>query len=363
MIIKRLAVNSFRNFEHFNLQPGDKINVFYGKNGSGKTNILEAIFVLLLARSPRSAGDLIMIRSGSEFYRIDGDVDIDDRLCTIAVAFQNGGRKKITIDDIPRKAGELYERFCVVCMAPDDIRLLSGPPSTRREFLNTYLSQVSHKYLQELTFYQKALAQKNAYLREGYRQEENPYDELLVRYGVAVMLRRQAFLRAIADRTSQHYAKISNGQTLRISYRASVDIDEKSIHADALKDAFLEKLAKFRGRERDYRAALVGPHRDEVEFVIGELAARTHGSQGEWRSAAVSLKMAIFEYIRDARKVIPVLLLDEIFAELDDEHREMLIDLLGGFGQLFLTTASQIPVRLARDASKFRVENGAIHAQ
>jgi len=355
MLVNSLETATFRNIESCHIQFSDAVNIFYGKNGSGKTNLLEAIFVLLLARSPRSAADQIMIRDSADFFRVTGDVEIEGMSHQIAVACQKGGRKRITIDKISVRASELFEKCTAVSTAPDDVELLGGPPAKRREFINIYLSQASQRYIADLSDYNKVLAQKNAFLRQENNLGETPYDDLLIKYGSSIIIARKAFLDEIGRNAAEHYNGISGGQKLSTVYKPSVRIDD-----GAIEDNFAEKLARYKERERAIQTCLVGPHRDEVEFFIRDFPARSHGSQGEIRTAAISLKLAVFDYLKAIRKVTPILLLDEIFAELDAERVGMLVELFGRFGQIFLTTASEIPLALAGDARKFRIENGAV---
>ncbi|UCD93857.1 MAG: hypothetical protein JSU69_08800, partial [Candidatus Zixiibacteriota bacterium] len=154
--------------------------------------------------------------------------------------------------------------------------------------------------------------------------------------------------------------KISGGQSLGLVYTPSVAVNDDAVDADAIAANFTGKLAGYRERERIMQTALVGPHRDDVEFSIRDFPAHSHGSQGEIRTAAISLKLAVFDYLKDIRKVAPILLLDEIFAELDRDRREMLIEQFGRFGQIFLTTASDVPETLTAKARKFRIENGTV---
>jgi len=361
MFAGNLSITSFRNFDSCQLQFNKGVNVLYGKNGSGKTNILEAIFVLLLGRSPRGASDVIMLKESAHFYRLEGDVEINGRVHGFACAYQKngrGGRKKITIDKINGRASDLFEKCAVVSAAPEDVELLTGPPAKRREFINIYLSQASRKYIADLSDYQKTLAQKNAFLKQENNSSDTPYDDLLVKYGAIVMSARNTFLDTIAETAAQHYKKIAGGQKFSLIYKPSVKYDNNSI--EIIKNAFREKLNRYKEKERILQTSLAGPHRDEVEFSIDNFPARTHGSQGELRTAAISMKMAVYDFLKKIREDTPILLLDEIFAELDDNRREILVELFGQFGQLFLTTASQVPQKLSVNSGKFKIENGAV---
>lgn len=360
MLVKSIELNFFRNLGTTRIEFSDGVNVFYGKNGAGKTNLLEAVFVLMLARSPRGVTDSVMLAEGAEYYRLEGEIDLSGRMHELAVAYQSGGRKKITIDKISARASELFETCTAVSTAPEDIELLSGPPSNRREFVNIYLSQASKKYMTDLIDYQKVLAQKNAYLKQDNNAGETLYDDLLIKYGCYIMLARKAYLDAIAESAAKNYAVISRGQNLNLEYRPSVKIDNDDWSETAIQDHFAAKLRRYHERERAMQTAMVGPHRDDIDFSIRNLPARSHGSQGELRTSAVSLKLAVFDYLRKVRGVKPVLLLDEIFAELDPGRKEMLVELFGEFGQIFLTSASEIPETLLARARRFKIENGDV---
>ena len=360
MLVKSINIVSFRNFKSSSVDFCDGVNIIYGRNGAGKSNLLEAIFVLLLGRSHRGGADAVMVKENAGVYRLEGEVDSGGNKCSIAVAYQTGGRKKITIDRVGVRAAELFERCTVVSTAPGDMEILSGPPARRREFINVYLSQASAKYLSNLGDYSKVLEQKNSFLKQDNSESDTPYNELLIKYGAAIMLERKRFLDAIAASAREHYQKISGGQKLQAIYNPSVHLDGGTVDYEIIERNFREKLERYKDRERILQTALVGPHRDEIDFEIGGFPARTHGSQGELRTAAISLKLAVFEYLKIVRKGTPILLLDEIFAELDDNRKERLIESFGEFGQLFLTTASQVPAMLAEKGRRFQVENGTV---
>jgi len=315
--------------------------------------------VTLLARSPRGANDIGMLRKDAEYYRIESSITSANRACEVAVAYQNGGRKRLTIDGVTVRAADFFERFAAVAAAPDDINLPAGPPSGRREFIDIYLSQVSAQYITELIRYRKALAQKNALLKQDTKIHENPYDQLLIQYGSSIMLRRNNFLEIISATAAEHYRRISGGHELVMKYKPAAGDPEKWEKA-SVEDAFEHKLRQTRSREEAMQVALVGPHRDDVDLSIGGLPARNHASQGELRTAAIALKLAVFDYLKQSRRMTPVLLLDEVFAELDAGRRKILIELFGRFGQLFLTTASEVPKPLADGARLFTLEKGAV---
>jgi DNA replication and repair protein RecF len=360
MQISGISIDNFRNLKPTEVNFGDNINVFFGNNGSGKTNLLEAIFVLLLGRSPRGASDTVLINENCEHYRLEGNVTRSGRSNCFAIAYQRGGRKKITKDKVTIKNTELFSEHTVVSAAPEDCFILAGAPSVRREFINVYLSQASSKYLSYMTDYQKVLAQKNAFLKQNGNNFECPFDELLIKYGSLITFMRLEFLQTVSDSASDYYKNMSDAHKLGIKYIPSITLPDDEIDLTEVEKAFVRKLERYHERERIMQNVMVGPHRDDIGFSINDLPARSHGSQGELRTAAVSLKLAVFDYLKDVRSMTPILLLDEIFAELDSGRQDSIINALTGFGQLFLTTASALPDKLANNCRKFRIIDGAI---
>jgi DNA replication and repair protein RecF len=363
MVVKSINLDSFRNLDSAHLDFDKNINIFCGKNGSGKTNLLEAIFVLLLSRSTRGAAHANMINDKSDYYRLEGIIEDADNQIKLESAYQKNGRKKIVINGATSRAGDLYELCSAVSASPPDIEILSGSPSRRREFINIYLSQASMTYLGNLTDYQKALAQKNAFLRMNNDSLGTPYNDLLVKYGSVITQNRAEFLSEIGGLAEGYYRNIANGQSLKINYKPSVTGNSELSDIKFIESEFRKKLDDSLRREAILQTAVVGPHRDEIEISINDFPARTHGSQGELRSAALSLKLAVLEYLTSIRKTLPVLLLDEIFAELDSERFRLLAGLFERFGQIFLTTAREIPETLIDRARIFNIENGTVTVQ
>jgi len=358
MPIETITTTNFRNLESCTVRFGPRANVLYGGNGSGKTNLLEAIFTLCLGRSQRGAADPVLVKAQTDFYRLEGEVTTPACTHKLAVAYQAGGRKRITIDTVPARASELYEYSCLVAAGPEDSEILSGPPAARRLFLDLYLAQLSSRYLADLSDYQRVVMQRNAALRSDMSPE--PFDPLLVEYGVKIMLERAAFLNNLSVQTTQAYSWITGGEPLRITYEPKVPFDLGVTQADTIAAAFRSELARQSGREHAAQVSLVGPHRDEVAFEICGFPARTHGSQGQWRAAAVALKLGVYELLKEKRGEQPVLLLDEIFAELDSERSNRLVESFLDADQLFLTTAVEPPDALFESARRFRIVAGKV---
>lgn len=358
MTITRLDLTYFRNFDSLAVDFAPGVNIFYGNNGSGKTNLLEALFVFMLGRSQRGAPDSVLTKHDQPFYRLEGKLDDGSRRPELALAYERGGRKRITLDGVAIRLTELYRHFCAVAAGPEDTAILTAAPSTRRQFLDMYLSQYSVKYLADLADYQKALAQKNAALKNN--MDPTPFDVIVASVGARVMTARRAFLSDVAVHAGTHYAQIADGETMTVTYRPSVGLGDDDLDTDAIERRIVATLERYRDRERAMNVALVGPHRDDIHFEIGGYPARTHGSQGQLRTAAIALKLAVYHILKERRNQPPILLLDEIFAELDDTRTMGLVRAFDSFTQLFLTTAVTPPDDLAANSRNFRIRNGAI---
>ncbi|MEZ5357516.1 MAG: DNA replication/repair protein RecF [Candidatus Zixiibacteriota bacterium] len=366
MRIDRIGLTNFRNFEAAQLVPSPGVNIFFGDNGAGKTNLLEAIFTLCLGRSQRGARDVMLVREANgDYFRLEGDGVIgrapSESRVKIACAFQKGGRKKITIDENPARISKLYQLFRLVSMAPEDVSLFSGSPGVRRRFLDLHLSQASPNYLANLTDYNKALAQKNSFLKN-HPRGECPFDPLLVQLGAAIMKARHDFIRFLDAVSPGYYARIAEGEIdsdskpFAAEYKPNVEYES----VEEIADAFQTKLDAYRRKEEILETAVVGPHRDDIEFYIKEFPAKGYGSMGEQRSAAVSIMMGASDFLEEKHDEKPILLLDEIFAELDPTRREHLAILFSRFEQVFLTTAVKPPDILFDSARIYRIAGGQI---
>ena len=358
MHIKSLSVNGFRNLSLLNIEFTAGVNIFVGDNGSGKTNLLEAIHVLCLGRSQRGAGDQVLLNNHSDVYRLEGQLTGINGSSDIAAGYQRGGRKKLTIDGLSARLSELYDRISIASSGPEDTAIISGSPSQRRTFLDIYISQLTRTYLSNLSDYQRALAQKNAALKT--ERDASPFDSILVELGSRIMNERCSFLSRLGSVAGRHYEKLSGGEELTIQYRSSVNFDQNQHDLKDIAASMETRLMEMQQRERVMKTAVVGPHRDDIYFAIGGLPARSHGSQGQWRSVAIALKLAVYRLLKERREQTPILLLDEVFAELDRKRATALIEAFSDFGQLFLTTALTPPELLKQQGRIFRIAGGAI---
>ena len=358
MHIKSLSVNGFRNISLLDVDFSAGVNIFVGDNGSGKTNLLEAIHVLCLGRSQRGAGDQVLLNNHSDVYRLEGQLTADNGIFDIAAAYQRGGRKKLSIDGLSARLSELYDRISIASSGPEDSAILSGSPSARRAFLDIYISQLTRTYLSNLSDYQRALAQKNASLKA--ERDASPFDSILIELGSRLMKERCSFLSRLGLTAGRYYDKLSGGEELTIQYQPSVSFDQNRHELKDITANIKTRLREMQHRESVVKTAIVGPHRDDIYVAIGGLPARSHGSQGQWRLVAIALKLAVYRLLKEHREQTPILLLDEVFAELDQKRATALIEAFSDFGQLFLTTALTAPELLKRQGRIFRIVDGTI---
>ncbi|MCH9031459.1 MAG: DNA replication and repair protein RecF [candidate division Zixibacteria bacterium] len=371
-----LSLENFRNLENstVNFSPG--VNIFCGQNGSGKTNLLEAIMTVCLGRSQRlNASDRTLVNTESDWYRLEGNGLVKDHKTKITVAFQKNNSernvgKKVTLNNAPSKLSELFQMFSVITISPEDSDTISGVPSLRRRFLDFHLSQSSPTYLDNLTKYHRVLAQRNIHIKNsGIPIGGTTFDELLIDFAAMIIKSRLDYLTDIREGAQEIYSLISGGGKFECVYNSSaVNSDDmpfwKSLSGDEkfekLKSSISKRLTESQEAERAREITLVGPHRDDIAVKINSLSARSYASQGEWRSAAVALKLATYKFLKENFEKDPILLLDEVFAELDENRQAALVNLLTDVGQVFLTSAIAPPENLRKCAAMVEIVDGRI---
>ncbi len=322
MKIRSLELKNFRNYKEANIEFSEGVNIFYGDNAQGKTNILEAVFVGATSHSHRAGRDREMIRFGEEEAHIKYFVEkrgITDR---IDVHLKCGRAKGIALNGVPlKRASDLFGHANVVFFSPEDLNIIKEGPSERRRFLDTELCQLDRVYMSHLANYSKVVMQRNRLLKElesrsDYLDTLQVWDQQLVRYGCEVIRRRQEFVRELEDIIRGLHGGITGGQEeLCLSYEPNVSAEE-----------FERELARSRPRDLKARATLTGPHRDDLAFMLGDIDIRIFGSQGQQRTAALSLKLSEIEIVRARTGDRPVLLLDDVLSELDGGRQEKLLD-------------------------------------
>ncbi len=336
MYIKTIKIKDFRNYEILDLKFNEKVNIILGNNAQGKTNLLESIYIASIGRSFRTSKDGEMIRFGQDSAKVDlvfskntGDTEIE-------IMFFSDRKKSIKMDGIRlKKTSQLLDNVYIVIFSPDDLKIVKDEPEKRRKFIDKELCLIRPSYYKDLSDYKKVLLERNTYLKENNidRSMLDIWDAQLAKYGASIISKRRGFIRELSEISGVIHRSITNNtEDLTIKYRPNVE-DENELY-DILKNS----------DEQDIRMKTTtrGPHKDDMEFFIKrdkeEINARSFGSQGQQRTAALSLKLAEIKMIKDETGEDPVLLLDDVMSELDLERQKYLIKTLS-YNQLFITAA------------------------
>lgn len=376
MYIDRLLLANFKNYAYLDVSFSNNVNCLVGNNGVGKTNLLDALYYLSFCKSYFNSVDSQNIRLGSDYFAINGQYVLDDEgseLVPVACTLQRGQSKKMKFNkkQCPTFA-EHIGRLPLVIVTPSDQSLILGGSEVRRKFVDGIMCQVDKNYLQMLLSYQKALEQRNRLLKQFY--DDNYYDdsaisvwnEQLVRYGEPIVSARRSFLSEFMPLFEQYYVLIhpdaNNDEKPSIVYETQLS------EADSSMDALLLEAQR---RDAQLQYTTVGPHKDDLEFGIGEFSVKRFGSQGQQKTFLLALKLAQFEYIRMHLGTKPILLLDDIFDKLDMNRVSQLVLLVGSdrFGQVFITDTQ--PGRVESIFEKapdmphkiFTVENGELKTE
>ncbi|GIN92955.1 DNA replication and repair protein RecF [Siminovitchia terrae] len=368
MYIEELELENYRNYEQLSLSFENKVNVFVGENAQGKTNVMEAIYVLGMAKSHRTSNDKELIRWDEDYAKMEGRVQKINGSAPLQLIISKKGKKAKFNHIEQRKLSHYVGNMNVVMFAPEDLRLVKGSPQTRRRFIDMEIGQVSPVYLYDIGQYQKILQQRNHYLKQlqTKRQTDQTFldilDEQFISVAIKIILKRFEFIHLLQGWAKPIHAGISRGlETLGIQYKPSLDVSE-TLDSSTMITVFEEKLSSIREREIDRGISLIGPHRDDVNFFVNGRDVHTFGSQGQQRTTALSVKLAEIELIYSEIGEYPILLLDDVLSELDDYRQSHLLNTIQGKVQTFVTTTttSGIDHQTIKEADSFFVQNGTI---
>ena len=335
MWVSQLQLTNFRNYARLQLQPDAGLCVLKGDNAAGKTNVLESIFLCAIGRSHRTTRDAELIREAQQFGVVQLSLHTRGGTRSISCKLMAGERKRVLIDGTAlSRSGELLGCLNVVMFAPEDLMLVKGGPGERRRFLDMEISQLRPAYYYTLQQYNVALKQRNALLKaEAETALLEPWDEQLSRLGAAITAERAQFLSELGGIASRLHVQLSGGrETLLLAYQPNLPDAEP----DRLAAAMRERLFDALERDRFRGSTSVGPHRDDVAMALDGSDVRVYGSQGQQRTVVLSLKLSELQIMRQLRGESPVLLLDDVFSELDRRRQRMLLDAVQGC-QTFLT--------------------------
>lgn len=322
MIITSIQLENFRNYDSLELNFDSGTNIFYGDNAQGKTNILEAVYLCGTTKSHRGSKDKEVIQFHQEESHIRMCLDKNESSYQIDMHLKKNRAKGIAVNGVPiRKASELLGIGNFVFFSPEDLNIIKNGPGERRRFIDLELCQLNKIYLYNLSNYNKIVNQRNRLLKDIFFHPEyegmlDVWDEQMVSYGGKIIRDREKFTEILNEITGGIHKRLSgNREKLCISY-------EKSVEAET----FAETLKRNRERDKKFKMTLFGPHRDDLSFKLKDVDIRKYGSQGQQRTAALSLKLAEIELVKREIKDTPVLLLDDVLSELDSSRQSYLLD-------------------------------------
>jgi DNA replication and repair protein RecF len=367
--VARVLLEDFRSYARVEWAPGPGVTALVGRNGAGKTNVLEAIHLIARGDSPRARDDAELVRWGATTARVSARVERVDDARTVDVllfAPATGERRRprrYLLDGAGKRADEAIGELAVVSFFPEDVQLLAEAPSARRRYLDAMVGQVHPRHRAESREYGRVLEQRNALLRV-LRDEGRPTSELafwdseLVRLAASISLRRLEAVRELVAPFREAATRFSGADALSLAYAAQVEGDT----LEERQAAYLALLGQKRDREVWQGTTLVGPHREDLAVSALGRALPTFASRGEQRSAVLSLKLAEAAWIRERVGELPVFLLDDVLSELDPGRRDALVDALPEAAQALLTAAFEagVPERLIERADVVRVKDGTI---
>lgn len=325
MYIRKLTLKDYRSYSERTFEFSENVNILVGKNAQGKTNVLEAIFFMILGKSFKTSKEKEVISLGKESSYIKGEFQKKYREVEIEMFFDKNHKKSVKIDGISiKKIGELMSQVNGVFFSPDELKLIKESPEERRRFMNVVLSQTNKRYFYMLGRYEKVLANRNKLLKEcknidTVKETIEIWDRALADFAQKIYKEREKFIEEITPYALKAHEYLSGGrENIRIEYKSSFsgeDYEEK----------MLKSLSK--NLEKDFKLGFttVGIHRDEIDIYLNDVEVKTYGSQGQQRTVALSLKLAELEFIKNKMGEYPLLLLDDVFSELDEERRRKLL--------------------------------------
>jgi len=352
MFITSIELKNFRNLKEQRIEPIACINIFYGDNGQGKTNFLESLYFCATGRSHRAVSDKELIA----FDEVSAFLSLKYSEGKINAHIENG-KKGMTLNGVPiKKLGDLLGNLIVVIFSPEDLELIKEGPGIRRKFIDMEICKLSPVYYHELSDYYRVLRQRNNLLKSAARDknliETLPvWDEALTIHGSKIYKLRKKFVDELSVLAPNIYSGISGGrESISLCYRPSVT-----------PESFLDRLNRSRERDLKLAATSVGVHRDDLQVLINGRDIRAYGSQGQQRSASLSLKLAQIELIKKISDKNPVLLLDDVLSELDERRQSFLLSSIEGI-QTFISCTGMEDVlkKVSGDSAVFYVENGGI---
>ena len=368
MIIKSLELADFRNYDNLKIDFSSGTNILYGDNAQGKTNILEAIYVSATTKSHKGSKDKEIINFGKEEAHIRTILEKDNAEYRVDMHLRKNKSKGIAIDGQKiKRASDLIGRLNVVFFSPEDLSIIKNGPSERRRFMDMELCQLDHIYLNSLSKYNKLVVERNKVLKDLFEKPENSVlldvqDKQLCEYGSVIIKAREKFIKELNEIISPIHEKLTGGkELLSVYYEPNVSFEE-----------FEKKLSASRKKDMYAGQTTIGPHKDDFSFIVKNaqdpekegIDIRKYGSQGQQRTASLSLKLSEIEIVKKSKKDNPVLLLDDVLSELDSNRQNYLLNTIGDIQTIITCTGLDEFVNNRFEIDKlFKVTEGTVSSE
>lgn len=367
MRVKAIKLFNFRNYSSLNIDFATNFNIIYGDNAQGKTNILEAIFLCASGRSHRTSKSVDMVKMGNNIFYIKLHISRDESDCIIEISFDNQEKRIIKINEIPiKKIGNLMGQFNAVLFSPEDLLIIKEGPSERRRFVDITLSQLRPAYFYDLQQYSKILTQRNSLLKEIQVKKSlldtiEVWNKKLAEVGAKIIKSRYDFTIELSKIAKQRHSNLTDGmENLDFKYVPAISI-ERNNDVKEIENNFIKILEQSLTREIIRGTTITGPQRDDYEFYLNDCNIKLYGSQGQQRTAILSLKLSEIEIMKAYTGEFPVLLLDDVMSELDIKRQQYLLNELKDI-QTFVTCTDKdfFENKLKGEISYFNISRGEI---
>ena len=342
MYIREIELKDFRNYKDLKLSFSRDVNIFLGENAQGKTNLLEGIYLNAVAKSFKTQRDKDLIRFGEDYCKVRAVSFYEDEEHVSEIVISREGAKAVKVDGVKiGRTSELLNRLYIVVFSPEDLKIVKDEPERRRRFIDRELCQIKPGYVSDLNAYRRILKQRNACLKEEFPDPAilDIWDIEMVRVGARLVRERRSFIEKINIISADIHSRISGGKEhLALRYETQLDSGRQEKSEE---EYFREILEEDRERDILYRTTRRGPHHDDISISAEGVDLRKFGSQGQQRTAALSMKLSEIRLIEEETGERPILLLDDVLSELDNERQKYLINSLGN-NQMFITTTDLI---------------------
>ena len=359
MFIKRLQMLNYRNYNVLDISLGPHVNVFMGDNAQGKTNILEGIYYCAFARSHRTSKDRELINWNSNNALLSITVGRERLDKRIDISILKDGKKAIQVNKIKiKKIGELFGNFNVVMFSPEDLKIIKDSPGVRRKFIDMELCQLNPKYYYNLVQYNKVLNERNSILRNRNINKDilDVYDMQLVEFGYNIIIDRLEYIQKLNKYSAKIHSDITSGKE-KIEFKYISTIKD----LENIKENFYSLLEKNRSRDCERGITSLGPHRDDFTVLINDIDTKSYGSQGQQRTAVLTIKFSSLKIIKELTGEHPVLLLDDVLSELDFSRKRYILSTIGDIQTIITCTGIEDLYEYLDDKSKvFKVKDGEI---